>query len=158
MTEREVRWAAAQDAVARRLEQQGVTPEEIDPEEWRELVREEEEKIQEMDLMSSMPEASQIDHDAESAEARWQALVARIEQATAVVYVCDQLMADLLTDGHPLCAQLGALCENPPDFWEVDEIAALMSTLEAAALGKAMVRAMAAGMVQYLANLSTQEA
>ena len=39
--------ADAQNAVERRLARQGLTPNEIDPEEWRELVREEEEKIQE---------------------------------------------------------------------------------------------------------------
>lgn len=102
-------------------------------------------------------EASQIDHQTETAEARWQALVTRIDQAIAADYVCDQLRAELMTDGAALCYQLSQLCEYPPDFWQVDEIAALMSTLEAAALGKALVRSMAAGMVQYMCDLSREE-
>lgn len=47
MSDRDSRWADAQDAVERRLKQQGLTSDEINPEEWRELVREEEEKIHE---------------------------------------------------------------------------------------------------------------
>ena len=39
--------------------------------------------------MQGVSEVSQIDHETERAEARWQALVARIEQATAADYVCD---------------------------------------------------------------------
>ena len=101
-------------------------------------------------------EASQIDHQAETAEARWQALVSKIDQATAADYVCDQLRAELMTDGAALCYQLSQLCEYPPDFWQVDEIAALMSTLEAAALGKALVRAMSYGVCQYIADLSRE--
>ena len=100
------------------------------------------------------PEAAQIDHAAATAEASWQALIKRINQATAADYVCDQLRAELLTDGAALCYQLSHLCDYPPDLWSQDEPAALMSSLEAAALGKALVRAMSYAMVQYLADLS----
>ena len=101
-------------------------------------------------------EASQIDHDTETAEARWQALIAQIDQATAADYVCDQIRAELMTDGAALCYQLSHLCEYPPHYYEIDQVAALTSTLEAAALGKALLRAMATGMVQYLADLSRE--
>ena len=47
MSERDSRWADAQDAAEWRLKQQGLRPDEIDPKEWRELVCEEEEKIRE---------------------------------------------------------------------------------------------------------------
>ena len=48
MSERDdSRWADAHDAAERRLKQLGLRPDEIDPKEWRELMREEEEMIQE---------------------------------------------------------------------------------------------------------------
>ena len=106
--------------------------------------------------MSSNPTVSQIDHQTETAEARWQALVARIRQDEAADYVCDQLRAELMTDGAALCYQLSHLCEHPPSYWEIDEISALMSTIEAAALGKALVRAMAYALCQYMCDLSRQ--
>lgn len=99
-------------------------------------------------------EAEQIDHAAEAAGRQWADLVARIDQERAADYVTDQVRAELMTDGAALCYQLSHLCEYPPDLWEVDQIAALMSTIEAAALGKALVRAMAYAMCQYLADLS----
>ena len=108
--------------------------------------------------MSSNPEVSQIDHHTETAEARWQALVARINQQAAATFVTDRLMADLLTDGHPLCYALGQLCEYPPGIWDVEEVAASFSSLEATAMGKALLRSMAYALVEYIAYLSTLEA
>lgn len=102
-------------------------------------------------------EAEQIDRAAEAAGQRWTALVARIDQAAAADYVCDQLRAELMTDGTALCYELSHLCEYPPDLWSEDEPAALMSSLEAAALGKALVRAMCHAMCAYLATLGTEE-
>ena len=103
------------------------------------------------------PEAAQIDHAAAAAEARWQALIARIDQATAADYVCDQLRAELMTDGTALCAQLGAMCASPPDMWDWEQVAATFTSLEATALWKELLRSLAYAMVQYLAVLSTQE-
>ena len=67
-------------------------------------------------------EASQIDHQTETAEAHWQALVAKIDQATAADYVCDQLRAELMTDGAALCYQLSHLCEEPPDLGDWEQV------------------------------------
>ena len=100
---------------------------------------------------------SQIDHETERAEARWQALVAQIDQATAADYVCDQLRALLMTPDHPMCKHLGEMCADPPDLWNMAEIPALMKTLEAAELGRALVQTMTSALVQYIADLSIGE-
>ena len=107
--------------------------------------------------MQGVSEATQIDHETEAAEARWQALVARIDQQAAATFVTDQLMADLLTDGHPLCYALSHLSEYPPNLWDWEEVAASFTSLEAAALGKAVLRSMAYATVLYLADLSRED-
>ena len=79
--------------------------------------------------MLSIPDVSEIDHLAEVAGRQWTDMVARIDKAAAADYVCDQLRADLLTDGHPLCYALSHLCEYPPDLWNWDEVAATFTSL-----------------------------